>query len=166
MLEKRGKKGIEPVVATVGLIGISIALFVIVFIWSRSFVTEKILKFGDPIEQYCDDLAVDIDIQQGQSPNEAIFSLSNIGNVNIYQIEVYYHYPGGKLGQILSAKTGTEEDVSLPAGTATTFGVSLDINFDEIEEIEIIPLILGEGEESKNPYAFACENAKQTIKLK
>lgn len=56
------KKGVSPVIATVLLIGIVIALSLIVFIWMSTFIGETITKFdGENVELVCDKVEIDAD---------------------------------------------------------------------------------------------------------
>ena len=51
------KKGVSPVIATVLLIGIVIALGLVVFFWFRSFTQEAVTKFGgENIQLVCNNV--------------------------------------------------------------------------------------------------------------
>jgi len=145
------------------LIGISIALFAVVFIWSRTFISEQVLKFNEPIEDYCNSVSLDIDVSK-QEGDTLQFSLSNIGNVNVYQIQVDYLYEGGKTTQFYSASGIENQDIALSAGKAVTFTVMQPSEIT-IQSLEITPLLLGEGKDTGKPFAFPCENAKKTFTI-
>lgn len=157
---KRGEnKGISPLIATVSLIVISMVLFGIIYIWSRSFVSEQILKFDKPIEQFCEQVNLEVNVEE--SDGGLKFTLNNIGNVNVYKIDVKYIYAGGS--NVTSYYAGDND--ALPSGKLRSFSVK-DIDINSIKSIEITPKILGKGQESNKPYEVPCENAKKEISLK
>lgn len=162
-MKNKNKRGIEPVVATVGLVGISIALFVIVFIWSRSFVAEEITKFGNPVEEQCD--SVSLDISATLSDNNINFILTNTGNINIYQIKVDYFYEGGSTSEFYTAADGLPRGNALETGKAASFSITPPISPTAIEKINVYPVLLGEGVKTKQTYTFVCEELKKEIIL-
>ena len=54
------KKAISPVIATVLLVVVAIALFVIIFFWIKGFQKESIMKQGTSIENICSRLKFSI----------------------------------------------------------------------------------------------------------
>jgi flagellin-like protein len=87
---KRGKKGVSPVIATVLLIGLVIALGTVVFIWFRSFTQEAITKFGgENIELVCGDVSFEASYSSGE------LAVSNTGNIPIYSFNVQINKEGG-----------------------------------------------------------------------
>lgn len=154
----REKKGIEPIVATVALIGVSIALFVIVFIWSRSFVQEQVLKFGEDIEKECENVKLSVNNVLIRN-NNVTFDLDNRGNVNIYKIGVEYYYEGGKISREYDASPAG----ALPAGRAAIFTQQEDLQGKTIKKVVVYPILLGEGKESKEQKSFLCEAKKEEI---
>ena len=84
------KRGVSPIIATVLLIGMVVALALIVFVWFRSFTRETITKFEDEnIELACDR----IELQASYSGGD--LSVANIGNVPVYDIRVKLFSAGG-----------------------------------------------------------------------
>ncbi len=78
------KKGVSPVIATVLLIGIVIALGVIVFFWFSSFTQEAITKFnGENIQLVCNDVQFQASYSSGGD-----LAFSNSGNVPIFSFNV------------------------------------------------------------------------------
>ncbi len=83
MIKKYSAKGISPVIATVLLIVIVIVLGIIIFLWFRNFTQESITKFGGRnIELVCQDVNFEATYSNG------ILSISNIGNVPIYSMNL------------------------------------------------------------------------------
>jgi flagellin-like protein len=80
------KRGVSPVIATVLLIGIVIALGVIVFFWFSSFTQEAITKFnGENIQLVCSDPSLQF---QASYSSDGDLAFSNTGNVPIYSFNV------------------------------------------------------------------------------
>lgn len=78
------KRGVSPVIATVLLIGIVVALALIVFLWFRSFTQEAVTKFGgENIQLICSDVQFDAGYSAGGE-----LDLSNTGNVPIYSFSL------------------------------------------------------------------------------
>jgi FlaG/FlaF family flagellin (archaellin) len=153
--KRKGRKAVSPVVATVGLIGISIALFIIVFIWSRSFVEEQILKFGKAIESYCQDVKFNVDNVQIDS-GQLNFTIDNVGNVNIYQISITYYYDGNKATQVYNASS----QGALAAGDVAMLSLDLPPGVSSVSKVEVYPIIAGEGKESKQMKGYLCKEQK------
>lgn len=79
----KNRKGVSPVIATVLLIGLVIALGAVVFVWFQSFTHEAVTKFeGENIELVCADVQFDASYDNGN------LALSNTGNVPIYSFNV------------------------------------------------------------------------------
>jgi len=51
-----GKKGVSPIIATVLLISIALVLALIIFLWARSFTSEQLQKFDEPVENACENV--------------------------------------------------------------------------------------------------------------
>ena len=58
MTNKRDKRGISPVIATVLLIAIVVILGFIIFLWARTVIQEDVQKFGEPIKTICDEVSI------------------------------------------------------------------------------------------------------------
>ncbi len=149
------KKAISPVVATVLLIVIAVSLFGIVYLWSRAFVQEHVLKFGESARALCQQVQFDADVSVDNGALHIV--LNNVGNVNIYKIQVKFvgqgitktavYDAGGEEGFALSAGNVAEIVVQPPQGTS----------FDNIVKIVITPILLGEGQKTGNYKEYLCE---------
>jgi len=142
------KRGLSPVVATVGLIAITIALFIILFLWSRSFMKEKVLKFDSPVEDMCEDVSWNVNLNSNGE-----ISISNRGNVNIWKIMVVEYPPGRKIVNFYYASN--IPDTSLSGGSAANFSITLN---PSTKKVEVYPVLLGKGEKSKKVYEYVCKN--------
>lgn len=165
---KDTRKGISPLIATVSLVGISIVLFGIIFLWSRGFVKEKVLKFGKNIESFCESVGLEVTVTPDEQDSNILdFTLNNIGNVNIYQIKVIYYTESGQIPREYPAGEDEGNERALPAGDVSSYGVNVgDVGGGDIEKLEVIPVLEGVGKESGKPYVFPCENKKSEIILK
>lgn len=139
------KKGVSPVIATVLLIGIVIALSLIVFIWMSTFIGETITKFdGENVELVCDKVEIDASYDGAQ------LSVLNIGNVPIYDLRIKTSSASGFSTQ--NARTTAKESWSKyglnPGGT---FVGDMNLGGD----VSIIPILLGDSESGRK--VFACD---------
>ena len=145
------RKGVSPVIATVLLIGMVIALALIVFIWTKSFTKETITKFDDEnIELACQ--KVEYQASMEQSGN---ISLSNSGNVPIYDFRVKTFDAGAQTSETMRKDgTGFPKAGLNPGDAALVGGFSG-------ENIIIIPILLGNSDEGKK--TFVCENQEYEL---
>jgi len=142
------KRGLSPIIATVGLIAIAIALFLILFLWSRAFIKEKVMKFDYPIEEMCNDISWNVGLNQ-----DGQLTISNLGNVNIWKIMVVQYKGGRKFTDFYSASGKANN--ALSAGSAANFLINID---PESKKVEIFPVLLGKGEKSVKTYEYVCKN--------
>ena len=83
------KRGLSPVVATALLIALVIVIALIVFLWSRGFLSEQIEKFGEPIEKYCSRVQFEFQVDElvGSGGKYEVIAL-NRGDVGISGFEI------------------------------------------------------------------------------
>lgn len=87
----KNRRGVSPVIATVLLIGIVIALGSVVFVWFQSFTHEAVTKFqGENIELVC----ADVQFEASYAPSGEL-ALSNTGNVPIFSFNVQINNGAG-----------------------------------------------------------------------
>lgn len=85
---KSTKKGISPIITTVLLILIAIILAVIILLWARGFISEKVSKFvpsesqDRPIEEACNLVSLSAGIDGNQ------LSVVNQGDIPVYKLNV------------------------------------------------------------------------------
>jgi flagellin-like protein len=138
------KKALSPVVATILLISMALVLAIIVFIWARSFITEEIEKFGEPIKNSCDDISFEADavINNGNLDVDIV----NRGNVPLYGIEVREK----RIGTVKLTKISEQ---TLNIGEDGTFILdNSDGDFELGDNLIISPTILGETADFNKPY--------------
>lgn len=149
---KNRKKGVSPIVATTGLVGISVALFILIFLWSRGFINEQVTKFGEDIRNKCENVEFEVNFN---SANNEIF-INNIGNVNIWKIMLVKVSEGKETVNFTYAGGSNR---ALPAGSSASF----IINTENAQEIKIYPVLLGKGEKSNRAYEYPCDNVMPKI---
>ena len=151
MIKRVSKKGLSPVIATVLLIGISLAIALIIFFWARALIGEKTLKFGNPVEDSCANVEFTAEVF-----SDGEVAIENNGNIAIYGAEIRKKDSGtiagvGKLTKTISyGETGSE---NIGSGT-----VSLDVG----DEVIVVPLILGEAGDYKKAYTCDEEHGYET----
>lgn len=149
---KREKRGLAPVIATVLLISLALVLVLIIFIWAKSWIGEKIEKnLGagpEVIENFCDDIDFAAELDSGAGRVD----VNNLGNVPLYGLD------------IRRRDFGSEESLGiavfgngLAAGASGSADISLSSGVNVGEELIALPVILGETEEYRKPYTCSEE---------
>jgi len=140
----KSKGGVSPVIATVLLIAIVVVMALIIFIWFKTIVTDKTMKFDQNIEIVCDDVSISASYSQ-ESNNLAI---SNDGTIPINGMKIQIFTEGGHDTEDLEGFEG------LGQGEAGEYTITIE---GDIEKIVLIPVLLGisdnEGEKT-----FVCNN--------
>ena len=147
-----GKRGLSPVIASMLLIALVIVLAAIIFLWARGFISEQVEKFGQPVEDLCNDLAFDVDLFEGQYGYE--LEIANRGNVEIYSFEIKEITGGSSEIQKFKFSVGEGESVK----EAISLGFGLD-------KITIYPALLGNVKGKSSNKVFTCTEKGQTITL-
>lgn len=150
MIKKiKKKKGLSPIITTVLLIGLTLAISAIVFLWFRGMVEEGVTKFGKNIKLACDDIEFDASYSSG------ILTVINNGNIPIFRVNI-------KITQSGSSQTKSIKDLSgggswpdsglLQGGT---FSGNIENNVGSAEEISVLPILIGTSAKGKK--TFVCE---------
>lgn len=144
------KRGLSPVVASVLMILLVIVLAIIIFLWARGFIGERIEKFGKPIEDYCK--SVDFSVVAIENGGYHILEIVNKGNIGINAFEIKMYASGDS--------EAVKLDIGVPAGESVSSEVSLEFmkSGEPTERIEVFPILSGEikGESSGKP--FTCSS--------
>lgn len=135
----KNKRGISPVIATVLLIVVAIALFLLIFLWLRGFQKEAIMKFGTPIETACLSLRYDANYNGGT------LQLTNTGSTTIYKVKVYVNgtYSQPDISTIMPTSSGTK-------------------TISGCRNIKVIPYLLGTTKAGTQK-EYACEKQAKII---
>jgi len=146
------KQSISPIVSTVLLVGITIALSIMIFLWTRGFVLEQIEKFGQSAEQVCQQLNFDTEIVSIGADFYELY-IANRGNIPIYALDIK------KIGKGKSEVD--RKTIALAEGQSVKESITLKrITYNEII---VIPVILGNvrGKVNKKPYACPQKYGKR-----
>lgn len=142
-MKVNGKRGLSPVIASILLIAIVVVLAVLIFMWARGFVTEKVMKFNEPIENLCDKVKMKAEAYGGN------VLISNEGSVPIYGLEIT------KKGIGSSASSGPIPfDSTVVAGQ--TGKLDLPASFGSGSSITVMPVLLGESGNLKKSYTCSA----------
>ncbi len=134
------KKGVSPVIATVLLIAMVIVIGLLIFLWFRGMMVERLTKFDSAVELVCDDVR----FEGSYSVNRV--SIVNTGNVPIYDINL--EVTVGRSRSVIETIFGKDEHIR-PGDSKTT---STDVEGTPTQ-ITAIPVILGLTEDGEaRPY--------------
>ena len=132
-------------VSTVLLIMIVIIIAIIILIWGRGFIKEKLLKFNKPVENVCRDVYIKPFVNPDNS-----YGFTNTGNVPIYQVDLKITKRGSSI--VTRIEQSANPGASIDLGTDYLAG--------DIEEIKIIPVLLGKTSSGKQrEYTCPEQNA-------
>ncbi len=136
------KKALSPVIATVLLVAIVIAIALIVFLWIRNMKGEVITKFGgENVETVCGEVVFTGDY------TAPTLSIVNNGNVGIFKMKLKVY------------REGNSETVSINSfrslNPGETFSTEEIGDLSDAEKILLIPILLGDSEDGER--AFVCE---------
>ncbi len=156
MIKKR--RGISPVVATVLLILLAVILAVIIFLWARSILAEKVQKdLGKgpmQITDACKEVRFKADVSV--SGNIADIEIENTGNVPLYGVELIKVSSGSKTRvgnasfapSIQAVKSGQSHSFTdVPVSASTTLIPT--------DNVIVLPILLGTSKDAKKQYT--CE---------
>lgn len=141
------KKGVSPIIATILLVAITLVLAAIIFLWARGFISEKVSKFEQPIENACDDVDFDASISDGT--NGVNLKVNNKGNVPIYAFNI---------------KVFGEGEVRVVENLGATMNIgdiysneNLEFDGDDKDEFLLVPVVLGSTDSGKVAYTCGDE---------
>lgn len=150
-MQKRYKKGVSPVVATVLLIVIALVLALIIFFWIRSLIGESVVKFdGQNTETLCSQ--IEFDATYFSSSKE--ISLFNSGEIPIYDFEVFIKKTGGH-STVTLQESSDWPTIGLRSGE--TFSGIINEDLSNANEIILIPVLRGKGLNSGQMKAITCK---------
>jgi len=85
MIQKRGKRAVSPIIATVILVMLVMVLASIVFMWAKGFFSEDVAKFDQAIENSCERVNLKAIISEGGGGTN-ILIIQNNGQIPVYNI--------------------------------------------------------------------------------
>ena len=146
------KKGLSPVIATSLLIMLVLVLSVIIFLWMRGFVSEKISKAGTPAEQVCQNIQFEATLV---SPAPYKLEIANRGNIPIFSFDIEKIYANGN-----------SDIETFPFEVRQGESVRENFNIGTLPaKIMIYPVILGTAEGESLNKVFPCTDKGIEISL-
>ncbi len=148
---KGRKKGLSPVVTTVLLITLTIAITAIIFLWFQGMVEEGVTKFEKNIKLVCSEVEFDASYSSG-----TLYIVNN-GNVPIFRVNIRTGQSGNyQTKEITQFVSGAGWLTSgLPQGgtfSAENIGSEFPSGTDELS---VLPVLIGTS--SKGKKTFVCE---------
>ena len=147
--KKIRKSGLSPVVTTVLLITLTIAITVILFFWFRGMVIDTITKFDKNIELSCEN----VNFEAGYSAGT--LSIVNNGDVPIFNANIKTGSGGNYQTREITEFSGGASWPSTGLPQGGTFSGDIGSEIGSTGEITIIPILLGKS--SKGKRTFVCE---------
>jgi flagellin-like protein len=160
---KKDAKGLSPIIATVILIVIVIAIALIVFFWVRGMTEEAITKFSN------DRGAENIKLACQKVSFEATYTestglyISNPGNVPIFGMDVKVEGNGWHNTTDLRDPQYLWPTVGLNQGGVFVYEDFADVIGTGAEEITLVPILLGESESGRKTYV--CDENQYGYKI-
>lgn len=148
------KRGLSPIIATTILIALVIVIALLVFFWFRSTFNEQVTKFGQEVSLTCEEVSFDAEYRVVGT--DGILTVSNKGNVPIYQVNVKIEKGaiGAETKNINEISTGwpstglNQEDIFQSA--------DIKSYLDGAERIIVVPILLGEADSGEK--AYSCDD--------
>jgi flagellin-like protein len=151
------KKGLSPVIASVLLILLVVALAIIVFLWSRGFLFEQIEKFGKPVKELCKATEFNVVLVSGLGSN-SVLEFVNIGDVNINSFQLKLTKEGNSEVEIFKMITHPKQ--------AQQKEIDLKMNDGSLpEKIEFFPVLMGNVQGKNINKYYVCLEKGKVLKI-
>ena len=137
MRSKINKKGVSPIIATILLIALVVVIGLVIFQWFKGMTKEAITKFdGQNVELVCNDVSFDATYSAGT------LSISNLGNVPIYSMNLKIEEPGSHSTQNIKDISTTWPENGLNQGGVFSEDIGNYIG-SNTNTITLIPILIG-----------------------
>lgn len=144
------KRGLSPVIATVLLVGITVVIGLIIFMWFRGLTQEAVVKFDQNVQLVCNDVEFQASYT---SPNLLI---SN-GNIPIFSLLIRISKAGSyQTTEITEIDSGDWPEAGLDQGMATSVDIGSSVG--DADTIIITPILIGTAQ-SGGQRSFTCDEA-------
>lgn len=158
MRKRIGEKGISPVIATVLLVAMVIVIAMTIFFWVRGLSQEAITKFGgENVKVVCGD------VQFSASYSGGILTISNYGNVPIYDMALKITSSGGNYQTTdISSLSNNWSSTGLGSGGVfTSADLSSSTQFMDATQILAVPVLLGNSNSGQQTYTCDDQYGEQ-----
>ena len=145
------KKGLSPLAATILIIAIAFIAIGLIFVWLNTLKTEKIEKFGIPIEDQCANLDFEISLSGNQ------IEVVNNGEVTIYGVNLEIDKEE-IITRFLRTQDGSIDSGEKDIVTATVTDLSGDV-----KSITVVPVLLGETSDKEGRLHACLDQAKSIL---
>lgn len=151
-----GKKGISPVIATVLLITLAVVLAAIIFLWARQFISEKLTKGGEVIENKCGEVTFRAEI----TAQSSAITVVNDGNVPLYGVDIKLIGAGETvpLGNPFSEVT---QETTISAGQTQT--ANLNGGISPGDKFRVTPVLLGLNDNGERKSYVCADSFAQDV---
>lgn len=143
------KKGITPIVATIMLVGVSVAAFAFIYTYTTGMVGEQTEKFGEPIENWCLKVAYEASVS-----GDTIY-VNNLASVPIYGFNLEISKDGSTTLTFVRSADGVIDP-------AESDSIISDTSLEGVG-VKITPVLLGVGKTSGKGKIFTCDGAAKTL---
>lgn len=150
------KRGISPIIATVLLIALVVAIGAIVFVWLQDFTKDSVEVSGQNPQLVCEDLSFDASYSNGK------LSLVNEGNYLLYGLDVRKEKTGGYETERVGLGNVTYN--GWPEGGIESGGSArLEVDLSNYNSVTLIPVLLGKNQEGESVSAGCKERHGEKI---
>ena len=144
------KRGVSPVIAVILLIALVVVIGVIIFFWFKSMTQEAVVKFeNENVKVVCERVSFDADYY-----GNGFLTISNVGNVPIYDFEVILKKAGSHSTQTL--KEIFSQDTWIGLNQGSVFSKDINDELGGVEKITLIPVLMGLNKDGEKKTA-SCE---------
>jgi flagellin-like protein len=144
------KKGLSPVIATVLLVALVLVLIVIIFMWSKGFISESVQKGGASAQEVCTKVNLEISAVSMLNGEGHDVQIINRGSIPVYQLEVETTDGGNSVQNTYN--------VSVDVGGSASFPIYSNSG----AKLKIYPVILGTVSGKSSNKAYTClENGEK-----
>jgi FlaG/FlaF family flagellin (archaellin) len=156
--KKVKKKALSPVITTVLLIGLTMVIISVVFLWFRGMVQEGVTKFGKNVQLVCDDVKFQATYSSGK------INIVNNGNVALYSVQLKIEKSDGSfvtkdIRETYPLNTATDptgwDAKGLVAGATFSHSISSMLSGSTPSKITVYPILMGATTKGKK--YFPCE---------
>jgi flagellin-like protein len=154
MIKPLNKKAVSPVIATVLLIGLVIVIALIIFLWFKGLTQEAITKFDKNVELVCDE----VKFEAGYADD--FLSVSNIGNIPIYEMKVKFVDEGSHTTK------GLKTISSWPGkglNQGKTFSDDIGSEVSTSNSLTLTPVLVGTSESGQRTYT--CDERRYGLTI-
>jgi flagellin-like protein len=151
--KEANREGLSPVVTTILLVALTIAITAVIFLWFRGMVQEGVTKFNPPknIALVCDDVKFDATYDSGT------LTVVNRADVPIFRVNILTDSNGNTQKTEITKVSGGSSWPLAGLGQEVTFSgdIGNDPSVKNAQHITVLPVLIGTSGSGKK--TFECE---------